>query len=286
MGKAKSGSKLAKAQQGSAGSGKLGSDSRPLAQKPAPAPAETLHSRIAVGAELEVKADYLDMQDVPDCGELSNSGYLVVRRGELVQILYVGSDLTDDPGWVYSEVLRRVTNAPVGTRGWMPMSALTASPRTPAAPPPPPPQAHDSSGRSSRTGGPRVDAAASNGPGPPNARGATRKPSVGTGAGGTASTKATINAQSAAAIARHRASAASAAASAGRSRPDSAELDRSCPICTTDYSPQCRLVRRPCCGGHLCVDCAGKSLNSGRCFFCREGKEEYPSLAAAARAKG
>ena len=57
-----------------------------------------------VGAELEVRADYLDMKDAPEQGGLAHSGYLVLRRGEVVRIYYVGSEKTGDADWLYGEV--------------------------------------------------------------------------------------------------------------------------------------------------------------------------------------
>lgn len=92
------------------------------------------------------------------------------------------------------------------------------------------------------------------------------------------------------AIARQRAAAAKAAAEAQAAAAKASEKrrakaasggqggDEACPICMQTFSSQRRQITRLCCGTKLCTKCDQKSLQSRRCFFCREEEPEFPSL--------
>eukprot|EP00927_Polykrikos_kofoidii_P022416 TRINITY_DN20924_c0_g1_i1.p1 TRINITY_DN20924_c0_g1~~TRINITY_DN20924_c0_g1_i1.p1 ORF type:complete len:352 (-),score=76.49 TRINITY_DN20924_c0_g1_i1:147-1202(-) len=89
---------------------------------------------ISVGASLEVTRDYVDMEKVPTVGDLTNCGYLVLRCGDEVRVLYLGSERTEDTGWAYGEILRRgsagksgsskANRDEVGVRGWFPTTSV------------------------------------------------------------------------------------------------------------------------------------------------------------------
>mmetsp|Transcript_1812 Transcript_1812/g.1971 ORF Transcript_1812/g.1971 Transcript_1812/m.1971 type:complete len:383 (+) Transcript_1812:115-1263(+) len=91
-------------------------------------------------------------------------------------------------------------------------------------------------------------------------------------------------------IARQRAAAAKAAAEAQAAAERASEKrkvkaaagskggDAACPICMQTFNPQRRQITRLCCGTVLCSKCDQKSLQSRRCFFCREEEDEFPSL--------
>lgn len=91
----------------------------------------------AVGAELEIQRDYLDMQDVGEENGLSHCGYLVLRKGEVVRVLYRGSAKTDDAGWLYAEVQKSLPAANVGRRGWLPAAVAEPPLRSSAKATPP-----------------------------------------------------------------------------------------------------------------------------------------------------
>merc|ERR1719367_1988954 len=109
---------------------------------------------MGVGMEVLVTADYLDMEKVPEDNGLAHCGYLVLRTGEKLRILYTGSAETGDGGWLYGEVILSLQAEPVGRRGWLPSKVVGLLPAAPpaaggvitkaaagsAGPPPPPAQ--------------------------------------------------------------------------------------------------------------------------------------------------
>lgn len=105
---------------------------------------------LQVGASLPVTSDYKDMEAEPEVDGLPHRGYLVLRKGEVVKVLYAGSQQAGDPGWIFGEVLRALAPEPVGRRGWLPATALQPAssggggspgpPKDSPPPPPPPPQ--------------------------------------------------------------------------------------------------------------------------------------------------
>lgn len=286
-------------------------------------------STFVVGAELQVLTDYLDMEAVSESeGGLAHAGYLVVHRGEVVRLLYIGSAQTGDAGWLYAEVLRTLRAEPAGRRGWLPTRPLEqpASPPPPAAakrgperepqgkpkgeagvdlgkaaamvaearmrgfgrsaqslPEPPPPQgerAHAGSALPRRRGGHGlshqefpVPAQRRGPPPPPDPEPEPPKPAPGKFA----------PKERAKAMVLQRAVAAAAAAAAKESQAFA--VGQTCPICAEAYAPAAgrRPLRRPCCGLELCAQCDHKSLRSGKCYFCREASEEFPSLGLACR---
>jgi len=296
----------------------IAADSRPEPQKDASPPQAS--AVLSLGAEMEAFSDYLEMEGVPSADGLEHCGYLVVRRGEVVRVLYIGSAATGDVGWLYGEVTCSVAGA-AGRRGWLPASCLEqpASPQTNSTPtaavlsegtgqgPGPP------SGQSSAT----AATAAKTGPRPNTAKkagGTSGKahatsggesafpplpgggPTGHSGRGGEQS-RSELSApneiqsrrvpgppasrpDAAKTIARLRATAAQAAATAAAQRKSKAA---SCPICMETYNTRRARTFRPCCAVELCVVCDHKSLRSGRCYFCREGSEEFPSLDVACR---
>lgn len=288
---------------------------------------------IAVGAELPVIQDYLDMEQAPmdkDRG-IAHAGYLVVVKGEVVRALYVGSENAGDAGWMFAEVLRTLRPEPVGRRGWLPERAVVAKagpqvqapstraaavavqgraqpqrpgpPADPVAGPKPQPQ----QGPSPRSQGAPLGAALARARGPRTGvsvplasdeafpslvagRGsvsssASAPKSWGRGPAGENATPeldepAKVTAEERLkAIQRHHEAAKKAA-----SGKLVAAVER-CPICADAYAqaPGKRRTRRPCCASELCSMCDHKCLRSGKCFFCREVSEEFPSLGLACR---
>lgn len=86
----------------------------------------------AIGADVEVHRNYLDMKDAPDENGLPHCGYLVLRKGEVVRIYYVGCVQTGDAGWIYGEVLKTIAPELVGRRGWLPVTHV--APKTVQSP--------------------------------------------------------------------------------------------------------------------------------------------------------
>lgn len=345
-----------------------------------------------VGLELKIQKDYLDMKDIPDENGLPHAGYLVLRKGECVHILYGGGEPTGDAGWLYGEVTKSIPSSDSGRRGWLPDTAvnLPQPPRAAEVPKPPPvPAASMSSSGSDAAGAPLKS---DTGPGPPAWQAVPvqskqpqrlqlqpqkpqkREPVVqktpaadpdhapppppsatmaaafdmavlGCVGGKRGKTKSSMKppdrrspsqqqslngdfpalpGQSGKApswwhdeleeeeqpppkppamkymkppskseveriIAGHRAMAAAAAAEAqakkspkGKTKSGKMQNVESCPICMEPYGGQVRRAELPCCGVAMCAGCSERSLRSKRCYFCREGADEFPSLMATA----
>lgn len=184
MGKAKHHRASAGGQQAN-----LQTDIKAVVQAPKPAEkngasgaADTDERRPAVGAEIELKRDYLDMQDVGEENGLAHCGYLVLRKTEVVKLLYVGSAQTEDADWIYGEVLQSLPPEPAGRRGWFAACALEAPPRpvakVAADKPPDKPQSVSDPDDSWRTAG----RSSGRGPGAPKSGAPSRpQPSVAVG---------------------------------------------------------------------------------------------------------
>lgn len=253
--------------------------------------------QLAVGAECPVYDDFLDMEVVPTEDGLAHAGYLVLVRGEIVRLLYVGSTQTGDAGWIYAEVLRTLRPEPVGRRGWLPRKSLERP--APVAPPPPTRTAAAAPPKTTRQ---RSNLQVGIGVRPNTARGgsghaipvnneafpalvAQPVPQPQPPPPPPDKPKPRLSPQDIAkAIERQRAAAAAAVAKdrLGAARGTGAA---ECPICAGQYSSMAgrRRMRRPCCGSELCALCDHKSLRSGKCYFCREASEEFPSLVVACR---
>mmetsp|Transcript_11962 Transcript_11962/g.28045 ORF Transcript_11962/g.28045 Transcript_11962/m.28045 type:complete len:328 (+) Transcript_11962:71-1054(+) len=274
---------------------------------------------ITVGTEVQVAMDYLDMESAPEDDGLAHCGYLVLKAGEKLRILYMGSAETGDNGWLYGEVVLSLRVEPIGRRGWLPVKVIEPAAVAPAlaqavpargvitkaaagsAGPPPPPaqkcqpavatQGAALSGANARPPGPstKPSRAVAKGEAFPPLPGARAVPASAGGEGKAedAAPAPQVDSQAkreaaAAAIARQRAAAAAAAAAASAKKAPGSE-DR-CPICMGVYTGAGhRRTKRPCCGVELCVQCDHKSLRSKRCYFCREDGDEYPVLALACR---
>lgn len=267
---------------------------------------------VAVGAGAKVVRDYLDMEKVPrdDANDLEHGGYLVLQRGEIVRVLYVGGEPTGDTGWLYGEVLRSLRAEPVGRRGWFPDTCVRApgtqvAPAGPAKELPKLPKSPErmQSSPPCRQGPPRAGTATKAaalsqddfpllvGQREGDGRASAASPHFSPGGDSIApaelerDARAPTAAKAAEAIARQRAKAAEAAAAAAGNGRAGSVGDR-CPICMESYigpGGRRKSTRRPCCGTELCLQCDHKSLRSGRCYFCREGVDEFPSLALACR---
>jgi hypothetical protein len=83
---------------------------------------------VKVGADLFVHTNYLDMKDIPEENGLPHAGYLVLRKSEVVRILYLGSEKTGDEDWLYGEVLKSMPPEIVGRRGWLPSAVVAPKP--------------------------------------------------------------------------------------------------------------------------------------------------------------
>jgi len=251
-------------------------------------------AEISVGAELKVQSDYLDMRNAPEDAGLPHCGYLVLRRGETVRVLYRGSPQTADVGWLYGEVLRALPPSTVGARGWFPAAALQPSVK---------PSRGEASAQGTRnsksaTGSHGERAVASTkeeafpalGSGTARLRhwGAERSATVasvaavadddpGSGEPGEATPPRDVPS----AIERHQALAAKAAAAAAAASTKG--FQESCRICMEPYRSQRCKTQRPCCGVELCAKCDQKSLRSGRCYYCREESGDFPALSASFR---
>jgi hypothetical protein len=330
-----------------------------VAQDPKPACNATREPRFTVGSEVKILKDYLDMKDLPAENGLPNCGYLVLRKGDLVRLLYVGSAQTDDPGWLYGEVIQCLSRGGAGRRGWLPVSVAEPPPE-PKAEAPPRALAGSTEVPKVAESTPSVQSAKRQSVGyPPNRGSAVPKQKSPQAAivvdptsppppctlssafavasqksnssqrGGKAASKAVQSRQqmpvsSAEAfpalpghsgrswweeesgepvsmsssskpaappnpprprdvegtIARHRAMAAAAAEKAKASNGKTA--GKTCPICMEPFTAQRRIAQLPCCGVTLCTACSETSIKGGRCYFCRETAEEFPSLAASA----
>jgi len=237
-----------------------------------------------VGADLVVRTNYFDMRDAPDDGGLTNCGYLVLRKGELVRIYYVGSSKTRDAGWLYGEVLKSAKPEAVGKRGWLPAAPVTppvksaSSSLGPMAAPPGPSK---SDGLKEAMDVKTEQAANKQWQSPsPKEIGRSQQEST------------PISAAAAAVIQRNRdlaakaAAAAAAAAAANATKPGGRSGDdNQCPVCMEAYTKSCYRVHRSCCKGELCAQCDHKGLLSGRCYFCREGEDEFPEVHRVAAAR-
>jgi len=311
---------------------------------------------LAVGAELPVLQDYLDMEAVPPSDEgMPHAGYLVLRRGEVIRLLYIGSAEKGDAGWLYAEVLRTASRVePVGRRGWMPTKSLEpptvvptpaptlealqrdqlkAEPRGSGGPPKAPTSPTAGLNAASRMRGLGKPTRSPPEPPPPEPPGERRlggpgSPTSGSG-GGThlrhtqrqqqgagggyprsqeafpalaggrqppsppawlpetpqkpAVPRTMTTAEKKKEIERQRAAAAEAAAAAKASQTFA--QGQTCPICAETYNSASgrRPLRRPCCHLELCAQCDHRSLRSGKCYFCRDPVDEFPSLGLSCR---
>jgi len=232
-----------------------------------------------VGADLVVRTNYFDMRDAPDDDGLTNCGYLVLRKGELVRIYYVGSTKTGDAGWLYGEVLKSAKPEAVGKRGWLPAAPVT----------PPVKSALSSLGPMAGPSAPLKSDGLKEAMEVKSELPATKqrqRPSP-TEIGQSLQDSMPISAAAAAAIQRNRDIAAKAAAAAANAtKPGSRSGgDNQCPVCMEAYTKSHSRVYRSCCKGELCARCDHKSLLSGRCYFCREGEDEFPEVHRVAAAR-
>jgi len=270
-----------------------------------------------VGAELPILKDYLEMEHVGEDQGLEHAGYLVVVRGEVVRLLYVGGTSTGDPDWTFAEVLRTLRKEPVGRRGWLPVAVLTENPKEGTAPPQQTAkfgggQLTGSSSATGRVSPPAASAAAAaNGrrpgssagvagqtlqaaeafpalrPGGTETNGAAVRSAWGSKRGtpapsaeqGDDKEPVKISPQDRKVMIERQKLAAKKAASDAKHQP------KCCPICADPYtqSAERRMLRRPCCKMELCATCDHKSLRSGRCYYCREVCDEFPTLGLACR---
>lgn len=232
---------------------------------------------ISVNAELDLTNDYLDMVNAPDANGLAHSGYLVLRKGENIIVLYVGSEAASDEDWCYAQVLRSLppsrgrnapSTSPVGTRGWLPVAAIEQP--KPASKKTSQKQQNSNSAPVSPSGAVEAFAGALSGAAAADAADGSHAAKV------------------AEAVAAQRAAAAKAVAKmAGKSgNQTNGKKDAgngSCPICAEVFDARRRGVLRACCKTLMCGTCDQKSVSSGRCFFCREENGEFPSLSTMAK---
>lgn len=254
------------------------------------------------GQELQIMDDWLDMEHVPEENGLAHAGYIVVLRGEAVRILYVGSVKNDDPGWLYVEVVKTLHEEPSGRRGWLPQRVVEGEPKRQAVPAR---TTETTPARPTASRSASTETTASDGQ-PPNAE---AFPALRSNRQGSRLSRSTwweqkrwgqadtgrppdpvsldnvdqeqVSAEDRSkAIERQRAAAKAAAQFGGTSQEKSR-----CPICADVYEdiPGKRRTRRPCCSSEICAKCDHKSLRSGKCYFCREGCGEFPSLGIACR---
>eukprot|EP00929_Paragymnodinium_shiwhaense_P109980 TRINITY_DN76636_c0_g1_i1.p1 TRINITY_DN76636_c0_g1~~TRINITY_DN76636_c0_g1_i1.p1 ORF type:complete len:285 (+),score=76.54 TRINITY_DN76636_c0_g1_i1:74-856(+) len=229
----------------------------------APPPAEEVLSCgrvVRVGAEMQIANDYLDMQKVPDAEGLLNSGYLVLRRGEVVHVLYVGTAAAGDAGWVYGEVVRSLDpSRPASQRGWLPSKAFSLQSLAGLSP------------VASQSG---------------TSRGADATPSSqkSSGTDGYASLSSTGASQKDVATTASRKAAAKAGASKSKhSTAEKKEKEGECAICSSGFGSARLCVQRPCCGKVICTTCDQKALSSGKCYFCRASNGDFPALSKVVR---